>query len=115
MHPMIVDRARALRHDATPPEKLLWSVLRSRRLAGLKFRRQEPIGPYIVDFCCRELNLVVELDGMSHDDKARQDAARDDWLRRKGYRVLRVANWDVTEDLEAVARGIYREAGVRYE
>jgi very-short-patch-repair endonuclease len=115
MHPMIVDRVRALRHDSTPPEQLLWSVLRGRRLAGLKFRRQQAIGPYVVDFCCRDLNLIVELDGMSHDDKTRQDAARDNWLRSQGYRLFRVTNWDATDDLEAVARGICREAGVKYE
>jgi very-short-patch-repair endonuclease len=115
MHPMIVDRVRALRYKATPPEQMLWSVLRGRHLAGLKFRRQEAIGPYIVDFCCRDLNLIVELDGMSHDEKTPQDVGRDDWLRKQGYRVFRVTNWDVTEDLEAVARGICREAGVEYD
>ena len=115
MHPMIVDRARTLRHKSTPPEQLLWSVLRGRRLASLKFRRQEPIGPYIVDFCCRDLNFIVELDGMSHDDKMKQDETRDDWLRGQGYRIFHVTNWDVNEDLEAVARGIAREAGVEYD
>jgi very-short-patch-repair endonuclease len=69
-HPMITDRSRTLRRKATPPEQLLWSILRDRRLAGLKFRRQEPIGPYVVDFSCREIKLIVELDGMSHDSEA---------------------------------------------
>jgi very-short-patch-repair endonuclease len=114
-HPMMLDRARGLRHKATPPEQLLWSVLRGRRLAGLKFRRQEMIEPYIVDFCCRELKLIVELDGMSHDDKKKSDETREAWLRNQGYRIFRVTNWDVNEDLEAVARGICREAGVKYE
>jgi very-short-patch-repair endonuclease len=112
---MMIDNARKLRRKATPPERILWSVLRSRRLGGLKFRRQEPIGPYVVDFCCRELNLVVELDGMSHDDKQGHDESRARWLREQGYRILRVTNWDVNEDLEAVARGIAREAGVAYD
>ena len=69
----------------------------------------------MVDFCCRELNLIVELDGMSHDDKARGDEARGRWLRKQGYRIFRVTNSDVAEDLEAVARGIAREAGVIYD
>ena len=111
-HPMLIDRARALRRKSPPPEQILWSILRGRRLGGLKFRRQEAIGPYIVDFCCRQLKLIVELDGMSHDDKHDRDKARDRWLRTQGYRVFRVTNWDVNEELEAVARGIAREAGV---
>ena len=114
-HPMMIDNARKLRRKATPPERVLWSVLRGRRLGGLKFRRQEPIGPYVVDFCCRELNLVVELDGMSHDDTHVSDEVRELWLREQGYRVFRVTNWDVNEDLEAVARGIAREARVPYD
>jgi very-short-patch-repair endonuclease len=111
-HPMMIDHARRLRHDATPPEQLLWSVLRGRRLAGLKFRRQEAIGTYIVDFCCREMKLIVELDGMSHEEKQRRDELGDRWLKEQGYRLIRVTNCDVNEDLEAVARLIAREAGV---
>ena len=112
---MMLDRARSLRHNATPPEQLLWSVLRGRRLADLKFRRQELIEPYIVDFCCRDLRLIVELDGSSHEDKLESDSARTKWLSGQGYRVLRVMNQDVREDLEAVARFIAREAGVQWE
>jgi very-short-patch-repair endonuclease len=115
IHPMLRDRARRLRREATPPEQLLWSVLRGRRLAGLKFRRQESFGPYIVDFVCPEKNLIAELDGSSHDEKLVRDAVRTAWLVSHGYRVLRVLNRDVTEDLEAVARYIAREAGVEWE
>ena len=111
-HPMVIDRARGLRRRSPPPERILWSILRGRRLGGLKFRRQEPIGPYVVDFCCRERKLVVELDGMSHDDKQQHDELRARWLEEQGYRILRVTNWDVNEDIEAVARWIAREAGV---
>ena len=114
-HPMMIDRARSLRRKATPPEQILWSVLRGRRLAGLKFRRQEPIGPYVVDFCCRQLKLIVELDGMSHEDSGDRDETRRRWLQEQGYRVVRVTNWDVNEDLEAVARAIAREAGVDFD
>jgi very-short-patch-repair endonuclease len=115
IHPMLRDRARRLRHEATPPEQLLWSVLRGRRLAGLKFRRQEPLGQYIVDFVCPEKNLIVELDGSSHEEKRVHDEVRTAWLVSHGYRVLRVLNRDVSEDLEAVARYIAREAGVDWE
>ena len=111
-HPMMIDRARGLRRRSPPPERMLSAVLRGRRLGGLKFRRQEPIGPYVVDFCCRELNLVVELDGMSHDDKQEHDELRVRWLKEQGYRILRVTNWDVNEDIESVARWIAHEAGV---
>ena len=114
-HPMMLDRMRGLRHKATPPEQLLWSVLRGRRLGGLKFRRQELIEPYIVDFCCRELKLIVELDGSSHEDKLESDMIRSRRLTEQGYRVLRVTNQDVIEDLEAVARYIAREAGVPWD
>ena len=76
LHPMIRDHARDLRHNATSPEQRLWSVLRGRRLGGLKFRRQEPIDQYIVDFGCRELKLVVELDGSSHEGKLLADTAQ---------------------------------------
>ena len=111
-NPRIIERARKLRKESTPPEQILWSVLRGRRLAGLKFRRQEPIGPYVADFCCRQLKLIVELDGLSHEETARQDEIRERWLVEQGYKVFRLTNCDVNEDLEAVARGIAREAGV---
>ncbi len=115
LHPMIRDHARDLRHNATLPEQLLWSVLRGRRLGGLKFRRQEPIDQYIVDFCCRELKLVVELDGSSHEDKLLADAARSQYLIDQGYRVLRVTNNDVMQEQDAVARYIAKEAGVEWD
>jgi ATP-dependent DNA helicase RecQ len=113
-HRETIDRARQLRRAAAPPEQILWSVLRGRRLGGLKFRRQEPIGPYIVDFCCREQKLVVELDGMSHEDKAEHDRQRQQWLVEQDYRVIRLTNTDVN-DLDAVARLIAREAGLEWD
>jgi very-short-patch-repair endonuclease len=112
MHPMILNRARQLRRDATPPERLLWSVLRGRRLGGLKFRRQESIGPYVVDFCCREVGLIVEVDGSSHEDRQEPDTQRARWFEGQGFRLVRVANQDVVNDLEAVARCIAWEAGI---
>lgn len=114
-HPMMIDRARGLRRRSPPPERILWAILRGRRLGGLKFRRQEPIGPYVVDFCCRERKLVVELDGLSHDDKQDDEKLRARWLEEQGCQIVRVTNWDVNEDPEAVARLIAREGGVRID
>jgi very-short-patch-repair endonuclease len=105
-------RARQLRHDATIPERILWNLHRGGQLAGLKFRRQYPVGPYVTDFSCHEAGLVVEVDGMSHDRRAVEDHQRTGFLRRQGLRVLRVSNDDVLQNLEAVAMAILRAAGV---
>jgi len=113
--PATLARARRLRREATPPEKLLWWALRGRRIGGLKFRRQEAIGPYFADFCCREKRLIVELDGMSHIDRKDYDEQREAYLRECGYRVVRVTNNDVNDDLEAVVRYLAREAGVPWD
>src|SRR5581483_10359265 len=99
-------RSRRLRRDATGPESLLWSVLGSRQLAGLKFRRQHPTGPYVVDFYSGSARLVVELDGLSHDDTAENDARRSQYLQKAGLRVMRVLNDDVLSDLDSVAEWI---------
>ncbi|MGO9768211.1 MAG: endonuclease domain-containing protein [Roseiarcus sp.] len=80
--------ARRLRQNSTVAERKLWRYLRSRSLGGFKFVRREPIGPYIVDFVCREKRLIVEVDGGQHADN-RRDAVRDQWLVDHRYRVLR--------------------------
>src|SRR5437588_4018224 len=85
-----VRQARALRRSAPSNERLLWKLLRSRRLAALKFRRQFPVGPYVVDFVCLRIRLVVELDGPFHDPE--HDIVRDAWLMAQGFRVLRFPN-----------------------
>ena len=107
------DRARGLRRNSTKPEAILWSALRSGRLAGLKFRRQHPIGPYFADFYCHSVCLVVEIDGMSHDDRAKYDHQRTDYMNSAGIKVIRVTNDDVLEDLDAVVRYIARQAGIQ--
>src|SRR3989442_531668 len=107
-------RARRLRRNSTVPERILWSVLRNRSLGGLKFRRQYPIGRYIVDFCCHEARLIVELDGESHEGQQRRDNRRQEYLEQQGYRVFRVTNDDVSTNLEGVALGIAAVAGVRF-
>ena len=105
--------ARRLRHDATIPERLLWGRLRAGRLAGLKFRRQDPVDAFIVDFYCSQSRLAIELDGDSHAGRAEYDAARTAILERLGLRVLRIANDDVLKDLDAVAELILRECGAK--
>ncbi len=111
----MIGRARDLRREGTPPEQLLWLALRNEQIGGLKFRRQHPIGPYVVDFYCRPIGLMVEVDGMSHDDKLLQDAARTKYLEGQGLRILRVTNEDVMHDLDAVAREIARLGGVSWD
>ncbi|MBI3678451.1 MAG: DUF559 domain-containing protein [Proteobacteria bacterium] len=86
--------ARNLRQDATDAECKLWRSLRGKELGGFRFRRQQPIGPYVVDFFCSAAKLIIELDGGQHgeDRNVSYDAARTRWLEARGYRVLRFAN-----------------------
>ena len=85
-----IRQARSLRRTSSVTEDLLWQVLRDRKLNGLKFPRQVPMGPYVLDFLCLRHRLVVEADGPFHDPE--HDAQRDAWLMSKGFRVLRFAN-----------------------
>ena len=103
--------ARRLRREQTNVERKLWYKLRDRRIDGFKFRRQQPIGPYIVDFVCFETKLVVELDGGQHaDDKnAAADAVRTAFLKSQGFRVLRFWNLDLIESFDGVLDRIWRE------
>jgi very-short-patch-repair endonuclease len=106
------ENAGRLRRTATIPERMLWNRLRKGALAGLKFRRQQPIGYYIVDFYCHEVALVVEVDGRSHDDRGSDDARRENFLReQQRLQVLRVSNDDVLKDTESVLFAILRAAG----
>src|SRR5258707_187858 len=98
-----IERARQLRHDSTVPERILWDLIRSGRLAGLKFRRQHPIGPYFADYYCHERKLVIGLDGRSHDGRGEADRLREAQLRKSGLTVLRIKNDDVLLELEGVA------------
>jgi very-short-patch-repair endonuclease len=97
----IVKWARALRNNPTATEQVLWTRLRQRKLGGLKFRRQAPIGPYVLDFLCFRHRLVVEADGPFHDPE--RDAIRDAWLRANGFRVLRFSNQEIHNSPELVA------------
>ena len=98
------ERARALRKTQTEAERVLWKHLRDRGLGGFKFRRQRPVGPYIVDLFCHEKNLIVELDG----ERKIYDSERTAWLESQGYRVLRFWNTDVMSDVGSVAQVILR-------
>ena len=99
-------RARQLRRNETSPEETLWRWLRARRLQGLKFRRQHPVGPYFLDFGCASVGIAVELDGAGHPARAEYDAARDQYLRDHGWAVLRFGNDDVVLRLHAVLEQI---------
>jgi adenine-specific DNA-methyltransferase len=95
-------RARALRRRATPAEQLLWRLLRNRQFCAAKFRRQQPIGPYIVDFYSYESALIVELDGAGHFPTPPSDVARDQYLQKCGLTVLRFENRELFESIERV-------------
>ena len=99
-----VQNARALRQASTTAEQLLWRHLRNRQLAGAKFRRQHPLGPYILDFVCLEQGLVVEIDGGQHADLQAQDydQQRTVWLQQQGLRVLRFWNHEVVQQTNEV-------------
>ncbi len=99
---MSVERARNLRKSMTKAETLLWSRLRNRGLEGFRFRRQHPIGNYVVDFVCEGERLVVELDGGQHATRNLANEARTHWLQQQGYRVIRFWNNDVLQNLEGV-------------
>src|SRR5256885_2096008 len=95
-----------MRHDPTPAEARLWSVLRNRHLAGLKFRRQAPRSPFIADFYCAEVKLIVELDGESHNEKETYDERRTKLFKREGCCVIRFINGDVHKHLDGVVEAI---------
>ena len=103
-------RAIQLRRNATEPEQCLWSILCRRQLGGLKFRRQHPIEPYIVDYYCASAKLIVELDGESHEGRQSYDSVRETHLRNLGLKIVRVTNDDVINNLDGVAELIFREA-----
>ena len=106
IHPEMRRRARDLRKNQTPAESTLWFRLRDGRLNGLKFRRQQIIGPFIADFCCPSHNLIIELDGSGHLDQQDYDADRTAWLNSQGYCVVRITNNEVRFQLEAVLEKI---------
>ena len=99
-----LETARQLRTDSTPAEKRLWEQLRNRQLAKQKFRRQAPIGPYIVDFICLERKLIIEIDGWTHSTEAEvlNDKRRTSYLESQGYKVIRFHNAEIKEGMDEV-------------
>src|SRR5216684_1962760 len=99
---MASPRARQLRSNPTEAERRLWAKLRLKQVGGHRFRRQVPVGPYIVDFVCLTRRLIIEVDGGQHGDRAEQDRARTAWLERQGFRVRRFWNDEVLGNIEGV-------------
>ena len=102
IYPTIRQRARELRQPQTAAEEKLWQRLRRRQLNGYYFRRQHPIGQFIVDFYCAATHLIIEIDGDTHAEQVDYDAARTAWLEENGYRVIRFANRQVLREIEAI-------------
>lgn len=102
----VKQRARELRQEMTQAEVVLWARLRNRGLGSLKFRRQHPIGSFVVDFYCDRFQLVVEIDGAVHDGQQARDEARTAWLTERGYQIVRFRNEEVLENLSAVLEKI---------
>jgi very-short-patch-repair endonuclease len=103
------ERARTMRNASTPAERKLWSRLRASSLMGYKFSRQISVGPYICDFVCRQAKLAIELDGSQHSEEG--DRARTDYLKAKGYVVMRFWNQQVLQDVDTVLLTILAEVG----
>lgn len=103
--------AKRLRANTTPHERILWRALKDLPIEGSHFRRQAPIGPYVVDFFCPAKRLILEIDGGHHneDDVAEHDRNRQQWLESEGYRVIRFWNSEIAGDLTAVLERIYVE------
>ncbi|WP_179994708.1 endonuclease domain-containing protein [Acinetobacter sp. YH16053] len=109
MNPQLLQFAKSLRHAATDAENLLWQRLRAKRFMALKFRRQHVIKPYIVDFYCHEIGLVVELDGSQHgtDEAIEYDAERTKFLEALGLTVVRYWNHDVLGQMDVVLEDLW--------
>src|SRR3990167_7243095 len=107
--PTTLQNAKDLRTHSTEAEKLLWSKIRNRQILNLKFRRQQPIPPYIVDFYCEDRLLIIELDGGQHNEDI--DRARTDFLNKKGYQILRYWNNDVLGNIDGVMEDIMNKIG----
>lgn len=107
--------ARKLRREMTPPEVMIWSRLKGAPNSELRFRRQHPVGPYVLDFYCAKVRLAIEIDGQVHrlDNVVQKDERRDMWLRSQGIDVIRINAVDVMKDADAVAGIIWDSANAR--
>ena len=111
-HRLLTGVAKRLRQDATDAERVLWREVRAHRFAGFKFKRQEPLGSYVVDFVCYEAKLIVELDGGQHTDQKEADEERTRWLASRGFRVLRFWNNDLLTNIAGVMQVIEKSLHV---
>ena len=102
----LLDNAKTLRRNLTDVEQKLWYHLRAHRFMGRKFKRQKPLGRYVVDFICLEEKLIIELDGGQHSENLEYDHERDSWLRSQGYTVLRFWNNELMNETESVLERI---------
>jgi very-short-patch-repair endonuclease len=104
----LIRRARELRSNMTRAEIILWSRLRSKKVNGYKFRRQQPIFDYIVDFYCNELKLIIEVDGEIHslNEKPKYDLKRDNILKINGYHIIRLSNFEIETELNSTINRI---------
>ena len=102
----LTNKARSLRKNKTDVEQLVWKYLRNRQQYNYKFHRQFPVEPYIVDFACLELKLIIELDGGQHANRINYDDQRSSFLEQRGFKVIRFWNNDVTENTEGVLEAI---------
>jgi len=107
--PYNIPNARILRRNQTDAEEKLWHALRMKQIEGIKFRRQHPIGSYIVDFCAPGKKLIIEVDGSQHQEQQEKEQTRTDFLEHAGYRILRFWNNEVLDDIEAVLETILSE------
>lgn len=107
--PKVIANARTLRKNSTPWEQKLWNFLKGSKFFGFKFRRQFPVGSYIVDFCCVKKKLVIELDGGQHTKpfEKQYDETRDKFLASLGFQVLRIWNNDIDGNIEGVGEKIW--------
>ncbi|MDU4150711.1 MULTISPECIES: endonuclease domain-containing protein [Phytobacter] len=104
---IIRSHAKQLRRELTQEERRLWYLLRSRRFSRYKFRRQHPVGHYILDFACCEARLAIELDGGQHDEWYEYDVQRTVWLNKKGWMIMRFWNNELWQNEEAVLERIF--------
>jgi very-short-patch-repair endonuclease len=109
IHPEIRLRAQEFRQPQTPAERIIWQLLRSRQVDGYKFRRQHPIGNFIVDFCCPTAKLVIEIDGDTHTEQVEYDQSGTDWLENEGYYVIRFSNQEVYQSPVRIVEQILKQ------
>lgn len=105
----ILERAKELRREMTPAEKILWKEVKINKLNGLHFRRQQIIHGYIADFYCHQHELIVEVDGGIHDQQKEYDAEREEYLNSLGFRFIRFKNEEITKNLKSVLQRIVEE------